>query len=281
VTRTTVETRDGVRLAATVTGTGDDIVLVNAAMAVPRAYYQAFAHGLARSGVTVLTYDYRGIGGSRPADLRGYPATASDWALLDIPAALDHARGLRSGRVFVVGHSFGGQVAGLADNAHLISAMVTLSSQSGYWRLLGRGARLSAAFHAHVTLPGLAGALGYFPWSRFSTAQDLPKGAALQWSRWARHPRYLLGDRSLPLERFAAFRAPVLAYSVDDDPWGTSRAVDALMAVYPNLTRRHLRPTEHGLAGLGHFGYFRRAAAALWHDDLAWLRASAGSAQSA
>lgn len=268
----TIPARDGYPLAATVLGSGPDAVVLNSATAVPRGYYRAYAEALAAEGYTVVTYDYRGIGESRPPRLRGFPGTTSDWALLDMAAVVDFAVNSFDPRhLFLVGHSVGGQLAGLLDNADLVRGMVTVSSQSGYWRHQGRGQRLPVAVHTHLTLPLLAGALGYVPWSRFSSAEDLPAQAARQWSRWCRDPRYLMSDASLPLERYASFAAPVLAYSVEDDPWGTARSVDAMMSAYPTVERRHLRAREHGLERIGHFGFFRRESQVLWRETFSWL----------
>ena len=111
------------------------------------------------------------------------------------------------------------------------------------------------------------------PWSWVSSAEDLPKHVALEWSGWCRNRNYLLGDDTLPLDRYQRFDAPVLAYSFDDDNWGTARAVDAMMSAYPNLERRHAVPTDYGLEAIGHFGYFRPQAKALWSEGLAWLEA--------
>jgi len=150
--------------------------------------------------------------------------------------------------------------------------MVTLSSQSGHWRLQGGTEPPVVLFHSWVTLPVLSTLLGYMPWSWFG-AEDLPKGVALDWARWCRNPRYLLGDDALPLERFARFEAPVLAYSFEDDTWGTARAVDAMMAAYPTVQRRHVVPAEHGLHKIGHFGFFRSSSAVLWDETFDWLDA--------
>jgi predicted alpha/beta hydrolase len=273
---TAIPARDGLALAATVyepaanpTGT---VVVISSATAVPQRYYRSFATYLAERGYTAITYDYRGIGGSRPPSLRGFKAGARDWALLDMAGVLDWAHGAYSPRrLFAVGHSYGGQTAGLLPNGALIDAMVTLSSQSGYWRLQGGSQQVAVAFHVHVTLPLLARAFGYVPWSKFSSAEDLPGAFAREWAAWCRNPRYLLGDPTLPLERFRQFRAPVLALSFADDDWGTRRAVDAMMGAYPNLTRRHIVPAEVGLRSIGHFGFFRQPSAALWPQVLAWL----------
>ncbi len=280
----TIPARDGFALAATryepAARANGAVVVINAATAVPQRFYRHFAAYLAEQGYTAISYDYRGIGGSRPASLRGFTAHAADWALLDMAGVIDwvHATyGPR--RLFAVGHSFGGQTPGLLPNAERIDAMFTSSAQSGYWRLQGGFQQLVVGFHVHLTLPLLANLVGYVPWSKFSSAEDLPKDFALEWAAWCRHPRYLLGDRSLPLERYGQFRAPVLALSFADDDWGTARAVDAMMRAYPNLTRRHIIPAEVGLKAIGHVGFFRPQSAALWPEPVAWLERAAAQAE--
>ena len=275
VAELTVPARDGFALAATryrpaAAAAGTDIV--SSATAVPRRYYRHFSAALAARGFEVLTYDYRGIGDSRPASLRGFDARTRDWALLDMAGVVDYATAYSGGRpLYLVGHSVGGQIAGLLDNGDAISGMITVSAQSGYWRLQVGEQKLVVALHVYLTLPLLASVFGYMPWSWFSSAEDLPKGAALEWSRWCRDPDYLLGDGSLPLERYAAFGAPVLAYSIADDKWGSRKSVDAMMRGYPAVERRHIDPSAAGVGPLGHFGFFRPGSGALWEEIVAWL----------
>lgn len=270
--------RDGYELAASVFLPENDsgrTVVVSSATAVPRGFYRRFAQHLAAAGQTVVTYDYRGIGDSRPESLRGFHAETRDWAMLDMASVFDWADSrFGADRLFVVGHSVGGQLAGLVDNADLIDGMVTASAQSGYWRLQGGGQKMAVALHAHLTLPALSKMFGYMPWSRFGDAEDLPKGVALEWSRWVRDPEYVLGDHSLPLQRYEDFTAPVLAFSVDDDKWGTRRSVDVMMAAYPNVERRHVTPADLGIDRMGHFGFFRTAASPLWDQVIEWLDAN-------
>lgn len=271
-----IPARDGFGLAASVfrnDAEPRDVIVISSATAVPRRFYRYFAAALAEAGYVVVTYDYRGIGDSRPDSLRGFAAKTSDWALLDMAGVVDWVRSeIAPRKVFAVGHSVGGQLAGLLDDSASIDAMVTLSAQSGHWRLQGGEQKLVVALHVYVTLPLLAKLFGYVPWSRFSPAEDLPKGVALEWSRWCRDPLYVLGDESLPLDRYAHFRAPVLAYSIDDDKWGTRPAVDAMMSAYPNVERRHIVPAARGLGSLGHFGYFRPESRVLWDEPIAWMR---------
>ena len=267
----TLEASDGYPLAATLYGDAPRHAIVHGATGVPRRFYAPFAQALAARGFSVLTYDYRGVGGSRPASLRGFEARMRDWALLDMQASLDWVRARGATRIAFVGHSFGGQVAGLLERADAVSGMLTVSSQSGYWRLQGRSQKVWVAFHMHVTLPVLSTLFGYMPWRRLGAADDLPKAVALEWARWCRNPRYLLGDATLPLERYAGFDAPVLAYSIEDDDWGTAEAVDAMMSAYPNVKRRHLTLAAANMARLGHFGFFRAGASHLWDEPLDWL----------
>lgn len=93
------------------------LVIINAATSVRCRYYSRFADYLFAQGCDVLTYDYRGIGESRPASLRGFQASWSDWGRLDFEAMLAHAVERFPGQpIDVVGHSFGGCAVGLAPS---------------------------------------------------------------------------------------------------------------------------------------------------------------------
>jgi predicted alpha/beta hydrolase len=249
-------------------------VVVNAATAVPRQFYRHIAASLAEAGYNALTWDYRGIGGSRPPSLRGFEARARDWVLLDMAGVIDWAVSeLRPERLFLVGHSFGGQTAGMLDNAAAVDGMATMSAQSGYWGRQGGAQKVVVFLHAWLSLPLLPRIFGLMPMRRFGLGEDLPRGVALEWGRWCRHPDYLLGDSSLPLHRYADFTASVLAYSFGDDAWGTPASVDAMMSAYPNVERRHVEPRDAGLARIGHVGFFRPESEALWADMIGWFGA--------
>jgi predicted alpha/beta hydrolase len=250
----------------------DTVVLVNAATGVPRHFYKYFAAYLRDYGWTTLTYDYRGIGGSAPPSLRSCNARMRDWALIDMQAVIDWLSSeFQPRRLFSVGHSFGGQGIGLVETPQKIAAMVGVSAQSGYWGVQGGAEKFRARLAVTVMIPFLTRLFGYFPWRLFAAGENLPGGVALEWARWCRNRDYLLGDATLPLERYEAFDAPILAYSIEDDDWGTPRAVDEMMRAYPRVTRRHLVPADYGLGKLGHMGYFRRGSEAVWEETIAWL----------
>lgn len=272
---TKVETRDGVDLAATIfpsSLSSQKVVIINAAMATPRGFYRHFAAALAASGYNTVTWDYRGIGDSAPANIRGFEAKMRDWGLIDMPSVIDWADSEFSPKkIFLIGHSAGGQLAGLIDNPERVNGMITLSAQSAYWRMQGGMQKTAVLFHTHLTLPLLSHLFGYLPWGRLFGGTDVPKKIALEWARWSRNPRYIRGDDTLPLDRYMQFTAPVLAYSIEDDDWGTARSVDSMMSAYPKLERRHLTPADYGLKKIGHLGYFRKGNTLLWNEAIEWL----------
>jgi predicted alpha/beta hydrolase len=274
-TDVTIPARDGYPLAGTLYRSHAEtrrVIVFNPAIAVPGRFYRHFAAGLAEVGYTALTWDYRGIGASKPDKLRGFPATVRDWVFLDMAGVVDWVVAeLEPERNFLVGHSLGGQVAGLLDNGSSIDGMVTMSAQSGHWRRQPGEQKLVAWFHVYFTLPLLSRIFGYGPWGLVGAGEDLPKRAALEWVGWCRRREYLLGDSSLPLERFQQFTAPVLAYSFSDDKWGQPDSVQAMMRAYPHVELRHVEPADFELESIGHVGYFRPASKALWQDAIDWF----------
>lgn len=258
---------DGRSLAATVYDAGaPDALLIASAMGVKRRYYDAFARFVAERGRNVVTLDYRGIGDSRPRSLRGYEATMHDWATLDIPAAIDWiARELRPGSFAYLGHSAGGQLAGLAPNIDRVDRFVFVAAQSGYWRHWP-GVRAYGLGFLWVAMPVISRALGWFPGKMLMGSEDLPRGVASQWAQWGRHPEYLFGYHD-PAP-YARVTAPLLAYSLRDDHYAPRPAVDALVAKYrgAKVTRVHREDD------VGHFDAFRRGKGEkLWEEIAAWL----------
>ena len=283
ITAISVPAVDGVPLAATLyepleASLDRPIVLVNSATAVRRTFYDRFARYLADDGFTVVTYDYRGIGDSRPARLRGFRAHVRDWGEKDLAGMLDwiDAR-FRDRPLVVIGHSLGGQMPGLAANCGRISAMLGVAAQTGWWGHWPRPHRYALAFLWYVAMPLSAKVLGYFPAKRLGFGEDLPGDIARDWARWCRSPHYMIDESGAPLRpHFDAFEGPLLALSFADDRLAPPEAVSALAAYYSraSICREHIHPHALGLLSLGHFGFFRDPARpVLWQRAAAWLRA--------
>ncbi|RJF76275.1 alpha/beta hydrolase family protein [Rhodopseudomonas palustris] len=253
------------------------MAIVNAATGVLARYYRRYAGFLAAHGYDVVTYDYRGIGASRPARMRGCGYRWRDWGELDFAAALRFAQGeARGGPVVVVGHSIGGFLPGLAENAADIDRMLTVGAQYAWWLDYVAHRRLGLFAKWHLAMPVLTAAFGYFPGRRLGWLEDLPAGVAHEWSfrgpRFERsHPRR---ERRRALERMAAVRAPILAVAVADDEFGTAPAIRRALHYYrgAECTAVMLRPADYGRETIGHFSLFHDShAAGFWRDSLRWL----------
>ncbi|MGY3574632.1 alpha/beta hydrolase family protein [Bradyrhizobium sp. USDA 4504] len=266
-----VPAADGYPLAATLflpRGTRRQAVLINSATAVPRKVYRGFAGYLARRGAAVLTYDYRGTGGSRPM---------ADWAALDATAAVSWMRErYRSLPFAYVGHSFGGQALGLLANNAEIPRALLIASQAAYWKLMASPERYRVvAFMTGVGLP-LARTLGYLPaWA--GLGMDLPRGAFEQWRSWVMRERYLLDDATLTArENFPKFKGKLRALVMTDDTWATRPAVELLCSAFTSITPEiiSIRPADAGAKAIGHLGFFRSDHRdALWRGAAEWIEA--------
>lgn len=252
------------------------VVLMSSANAVPQKFYREFARFFAGCGYDVYTYDYRGIGLSAPATLKGFDASVHTWALQDIPALIDYVGRQHPGHdLTYFAHSIGGQLLGLADNADQIDRAVFVSSQFGYWKMQGGRQKYVVGAFTHLVFPVLPRLIGYLPWSKFAAGEDLPKGVALQWARWCRAKNYLFDDQTLgDLSGYKNLKKPLLAYCISDDDWGTSQAVRGMTERYSGakIEYRDVSPSEFGFQSLGHFGFFKRGRESLWEDALGWMR---------
>jgi predicted alpha/beta hydrolase len=277
---TTVTTADGLALGITEfepAGPPRGVVVINAATAVKRRYYERFALYLAHHGFAVVTSDYRGIGESRPAHLRGFTARMRDWGELDQPAIIAHALAWQPNvPLAVIGHSVGGQIFGLLAEPQRVSRVLMVAAQHNYWRLWGPRERYVLWALWTLLMPTAAHLLGYFPSGAFGLGEPLPKGVALDWARWCRSPGALVeaigGDTAA---RFAQYRGSILSLSFEDDhKFAPRRAVDGLLAFYTNAhaDRQHLSASSLGLRSVGHFGFFRESASERgWPIALDWL----------
>lgn len=269
--------RDGTQLAATLfepAAPNGGAVLINSGTGIPRQFYAAFAAHLASRGFAVLTYDYRGIGqsASPPA------ATMEAWGAIDQPSMLDHLAALAPGAErAVIGHSFGGQVLGLADNIGQVRAALLICTQSGHWRHWPPGRRrLRMLALWWLFIPGLTALTGRFPGSWVGTA-NLPAGIARSWARWGRSRHYVCDARGNALRPHNDDVAcPLRWLSFTDDPIAPYGAVEALRPYYPNaaIDRRHLAPADLDVPAVGHFGFFRKSMPRQpWNETADWLAA--------
>jgi predicted alpha/beta hydrolase len=246
-------------------------VIVGSAMGVKRSFYTRFAIALKARGYTVLTFDYRGIGGSPGADR----ATLRHWGERDLAGAIDWLGDLCGGPVGFVGHSVSGQMLGLAGNAAAIDRIVLVAAQSGDWRLWP-GWRRWALAAGWCAVPAVTRLYGRLPgW--LLGGSDLPAGVAREWARWGRTRDYMLAAVPETRARFAAIEAPLLAFAIDRDPFAPVRAVEALAGWFGSSLHDIRIVGREASPAMGHFGFFDRTHANThWREVEGWLAGDRG-----
>lgn len=259
-------------------------VLVHPGTAITQRFYEPFARYLAQLGFSVVTYDYRGTGRSRPASLRGFDVSMADWLDEDVGAVTRWAAERFPGLpLCAVGHSLGGHALALSGDTNGLRAAVLVASHAGVTATIrGTTERLRVWLVMRVLAPVLCRVLGYMPGRRLGLGEDLPRNVMLQWSRWTTLPRYFFDDPAMDAAaRMARVRIPLLVLGFDDDPWANPHAIGMLVAPLANapVERRQVAPHSAGLRTIGHMGFFRKhAAERLWPQVGTWLLEQVGSA---
>jgi predicted alpha/beta hydrolase len=259
-------------------------VIIGSATAVKCGYYARFARFLFRHGFDVLTFDYRGIGLSRPLSLKGFNASWLDWGELDYEAIFDYAqRSFPNQPIDLVAHSIGGFIFGLAESSRKLRRVLTVGSQYAYAPDYAPDRRLRMILKWHVIMPLLTWTVGYFPGKWTGWLEDTPEGIVSDWvfsgkrfenrRRCRRRPTPL--EKAKIVARFASLGIPVLAIGVSDDEFGTVQAIERGLSYLSNAGRTPLRisPASIGKEAIGHFGFFHgKFEKDLWEVALYWLR---------
>jgi predicted alpha/beta hydrolase len=252
------------------------LTVVAGGTGIRRRYYARFAAWLAERGRPTLTFDYRDTGGSRTGSLKGSKVRMRDWCILDMPGVIGWAGREHPGRALHwVGHSLGGFAVGLAHNNHRIARQLNIATLSGYWRHMAVPERYRVRVMMGALAPLVIGARGYFP-GVLMGGEDMPGPAFLEWRRWCMSPGFLFDDPTLPeAANFTRLRAPVRFGQVEDDPWGTPAAVEAIASRFTGSADRsvwRIRLADAGIRRIGHHGFFRSELGdTLWSAAAEWL----------
>jgi predicted alpha/beta hydrolase len=256
--------------------------LISCGGGILAARYTRFARYLAANGVAVLTYDYRGIGLSRPAKLRGFRAVAEDWSEHDCGGAIAYLKSTFPGiEIVAISHSIGALITGGAANIGEVKRFIFICPHTGYYRDYLPKYRVPMAMLWHGVMPLVTRVLGYFPAKFLGLGEDIPAGVALQWA--ARRTPDLQPEATAidarrartMIARYPSVAGTVLAIGIADDAFATTAGIRRLLLVFPGLLAelRMFSPRECGMNAIGHFGYFRRSAEdAMWPAALDFLR---------
>ena len=237
------------------------VLIISSATGVKQGFYKKFADFVSANGITVITFDYSGIGLSLKKPIKQIKSSASDWGKNDLEAVIKFTKeNYPNAKITLLGHSIGGQIIGLAKSSSEVQKIILLAAQSGYWKLWKGFDRVKMWANLHILIPSLNNLFGYLPPKRITGMENLPKNVAKQWSGWCRNPNYLF-DKVSPQDLFFKnVSAKAIAISIENDYYAPKNAVDFLTEKYENaeeIKKLHLRPTEYNTNAIGHFGIFR------------------------
>ena len=246
-------------------------IIVASATGVPQQFYRRFAEYAVALGYQVLTFDYRGVGLSAPKQLKGFDMSYLDWGQLDLSAAIDSI--CKDGKpIFVVGHSYGGQALGLTHNHGQVTAMYCFGTGAGWHGYMPFREKMKVHVMWNLIFPPMVALKGYLPWSLLKMGTDLPVDVYTQWRKWCKNPTYFFADPEQQhlLEQYAQVKTPIYAVSALDDDWALPNSRHAFMQHYrnANMHYRNIEASDYGLKEIGHMGYFRQGAEAIWEDML-------------
>lgn len=250
-------------------------VLIAPALGVPRRIYSAFARYLAERGLSVLTLDYRGTGDSVQGPVRGKDMRMADWGQLDIEAALGWLQREQAARkLFLIGHSAGGQLPGLAAASEQLAAMIFVGASRPRLDYYPLRDRIGPGLLWKILIPLFSGRRDMYPSKRLGfSSVDVATGVMREWAAWAGGPAYLFSPEfKLDTARYRQLALPILSYCFLDDAYAPPAAVNALLEEYSaaQITRREIPRPARGQ--IGHFGYFRDTHRdTLWKESADWL----------
>lgn len=236
------------------------VLIISPATGVKQGFYKKFADFISANGITVITFDYSGIGLSLKKPIKQIKCSASDWGKNDLEAVIKFTKeNYPNAKITLLGHSIGGQIIGLAKSSSELQKIILVSAQSGYWKMWKGFDRVKMWANWHILFPILINLFGYMPSKRISGMENLPKNVAKQWSSWGRKPNYLFDEVSEQDLFYKNISVKAIAISIENDFYAPKDAVDFFTEKYENaeIKKLHLRPTEYNTKAIGHFGVFR------------------------
>ncbi len=238
----------------------DTVLIIASATGVRQEYYHKFSKYLSDNGVSVITFDYFGIGRSLTKPIKELDNNAADWGKNDLESVLQYViTHFPDSKKVILGHSIGGQLIGLAKSSTKFDKIILVAAQSGYWKFWKGIGRLKMWFNWYILFPTLLNFFGYLNSKKLSGMENLPKNVANQWRNWGKKPEYIQSDKSIVLKYYDKIELDISAFSIEDDDFAPKKAVDWMTSQYrnSNVKSTHFNPSNFGVKKIGHFGVFK------------------------
>jgi predicted alpha/beta hydrolase len=245
-------------------------IIINAATGVKKEFYIRFAQYLVQNGYRVLLYDYRGIGESAPASLKGFKAMMHEWGTKDMNGALNFIVNEKGGNDIIwIGHSVGAQMMGLLEQRHTIKKVIAINASTGYWNYFTFPYNYMVLSLWLFIGPPLTILNGYAPMNKLGWGEPLPSGVYFEWRKWCLS-KYHFKDFLLAhigAATFTDFTSPIAAVHTSDDYIANKKTIPKLLEFYPNSPNKTIciKPADYGVVKIGHTGIFRSR-----HEKTIW-----------
>lgn len=236
------------------------VFVIASATGVKQEYYKKMATFIASKGITVITFDYNGIGRSLKKPIKQLKNNAADWGRNDLENVIQYiVKNYPDSKKVILGHSIGGQLIGLAKSSEKLDKIILVAAQSGYWKHWKGFSRLKMWSNWYILFPVIINLFGYLNSKRISGMENLPKNVANQWRNWGKNSNYILSDSSINQKYYDKIEADVTAFSVEDDDFAPLESVKWMTKQYKNAVKKsiHLRPSDFQVSKIGHFGVFK------------------------
>ncbi len=245
------------------------LLLINSATGVKQQVYFSFAKYFAEKGFTVITYDYRGIGESKPENIKNFNASMRIWGTEDFKTLTTYIKvNFPNHQKFCLGHSVGALILGMNEDSKIFNKFIFVATQDAYIGNLTVKVAITALFGFGIALPLTTKLFGYFPANWFGLGESLPKGVAFDWRTLILHKKStnrlfekIDNDYSENLNQ------KTFIIHAEDDSWVTKKGMESLMnKAYPNLkpTYREIKISESEKNEIGHINFFRSFNGNLW-----------------
>ena len=250
--------------------------MVAPATGIKKGFYHAFACFLAERGYGVLCYDNRGIAESLRGPINDSTASLVSWGRVDMTAVLETLKEVfPSSRYHLVGHSAGGQLAGLMKNGADLTSMFNVACSSGSLRNMRYPFRINAVFFMNVVIPLSNFLFGHTKSQWFGMGEPLPRGVSEQWARWCNGQGYIKVDfgRSIREHHYDSLAIRSRWLAATDDPIANEANVREMIGVYSKIKSEvvFLEPDQLGFKEIGHMGFFSSKKKKLWEYAADWM----------
>lgn len=237
----------------------DKIMIIISAVGVLQSFYRKTAEFFQKNQISVITFDYTGIGKSLYGNIKDENSSLVNWGNRDLEAVIKYViETFPNHKIILLGHSIGGQLIGLAPSSCMADRIILVASQSGYWKFWKGFAKIHMWANWYLLVPLLTKGFGYLPSKKISRMESLPKNIAQEWAKWCRSSDYLFSGISCNELYFDRIKCEITSISIDDDFFAPKKSVEWLTAKFENASvkRLHFFPENFKALKIGHFSLF-------------------------